>query len=206
MSDFPVFSVETHSSKHLFLETLTSEYAVCPPASSASHDWAPAIPAVAQTHTGIHLCSNSVLESHLCCITHIALNIFSNDVQFCATLRSLTTLLCTVVLVLNPIETADIHPLADDRFSYRVDSLRGADTSDDYWAVADAFIAVRSAGEVEAESTQYIISDTSWNFFTLPPSRCQTLPLWNMLTSNKALEPMLIVAYTIDSTSSTIRV
>ncbi|KAF7359812.1 hypothetical protein MVEN_00706400 [Mycena venus] len=116
------------------------------------------------------LCVRLRFMQHL---THVAVNSFSNDVLLYNTFRSQQNLQCIVILIQNPVKTVDTHALTDDdRFvcihqqtSYRVDWLRGADTGEDSWALADAFIAARRAGKVDA--SRYIISNTdldeSWS-------------------------------------------
>ncbi|KAK7025799.1 hypothetical protein R3P38DRAFT_2625992 [Favolaschia claudopus] len=100
------------------------------------------------------LCSILPLMSRL---THISLNSFLNHISVDDTMREQKTLLCIIALVPKWAATADTHPLADDdRFvcvqqhgSYRTDWLRGADTGEDYWALADEFIMARRSGRVE---------------------------------------------------------
>ncbi|KAJ7742766.1 hypothetical protein B0H14DRAFT_3167665 [Mycena olivaceomarginata] len=98
-------------------------------------------------------------------LTHLALNLFLHDTTLYDTLRLQTTLECIVILVQTPVEMTNTHPLAGDtRFvcihqskSYRLDWLCGALTGNDYWALADAFIAARRARKVDA--SRYIISN-----------------------------------------------
>jgi hypothetical protein len=60
-------------------------------------------------------------------------------------------------LSLDTDEVNNTNPLAgdfrfvciDQRTAYRVDWLRGADTNDDYWALADSFIAARRMAKVD---------------------------------------------------------
>jgi hypothetical protein len=75
---------------------------------------------------------------------------------FYTTLRADMRLLCIVFLSLDTEDVNNTNPLAgdsrfvciDQQIPYRVDWLRGADTNDDYWALADSFTA-RRMGKVD---------------------------------------------------------
>ncbi|KAJ7820485.1 hypothetical protein B0H13DRAFT_2682283 [Mycena leptocephala] len=89
-------------------------------------------------------------------LTHVAFNLAPLPETFYTTLRADTRLQCIVFLSLDTDEIENTYPLAGDaRFlciyqgtPYCVDWLRGAYTNDDYWAVADSFIAARRMGKV----------------------------------------------------------
>ncbi|KAK7045061.1 hypothetical protein R3P38DRAFT_2882349 [Favolaschia claudopus] len=93
-----------------------------------------------------------------------------NHVSIDDTMREQKTLLCIIALVPKWAATADTHPLADDdRFvcvqqhgSYRTDWLRGADTGEDYWALADGFIIARKTGQAEPSRWCITDIDKSW--------------------------------------------
>jgi hypothetical protein len=90
-------------------------------------------------------------------LTHVAFNFAPLHEIFYTTLRADMRLLCIVFLSLDTDEVNNTNPLAgdfrfvciDQRTAYRVDWLRGADTNDDYWALADSFIAARRMAKVE---------------------------------------------------------
>ncbi|KAJ7339007.1 hypothetical protein DFH08DRAFT_964061 [Mycena albidolilacea] len=71
-----------------------------------------------------------------------------------------TRLHCIVFLGSQPA-VADTSPLSmDSRFvcvqqtlDYRLDWLQGAVSGEDYWALADAFIAARRAGKADLDTT-----------------------------------------------------
>jgi alpha-beta hydrolase superfamily lysophospholipase len=111
----------------------------------------------------VRLSQNLALIPHL---THIALNPNLDRMVSHAALAADTRLQCIAFLWSSPYALADTSPLLNDtRFvciqrsmeyhsDYRTDWLCGAVGGDDYWALADTFIAARRMGKVE-----YIISD-----------------------------------------------
>jgi hypothetical protein len=90
-------------------------------------------------------------------LTHIAFNFAPPHELLYTTLRADTRLLCIVFLSLDTNEVNNTNLLAgdhrficiDQRMPYRLDWLRGADTNDDYWALADSFIAARRMGKID---------------------------------------------------------
>ncbi|KAJ6469861.1 hypothetical protein C8R45DRAFT_426047 [Mycena sanguinolenta] len=106
------------------------------------------------------VCQNVVLIPRL---THIALNPALGSSLSHAALCDITQLQCIVFL--SPEASLDGSPLLDDiRFvcidetvKYPVDWLRGAIAGDDYWSLADAFLASRRAGETDR--SRYRISN-----------------------------------------------
>ncbi|KAJ7339015.1 hypothetical protein DFH08DRAFT_938803, partial [Mycena albidolilacea] len=100
------------------------------------------------------LSDNLALIPHL---THIAFNPKLPKMVSHAALAADTRLQCIAFLVSAPYTLKKTSPLLeDDRFvcvqqnlDYRLDWLRGAVTGDDYWALAEAFIAARLAGRVD---------------------------------------------------------
>ncbi|KAJ7913278.1 hypothetical protein B0H13DRAFT_2659745 [Mycena leptocephala] len=126
-----------------------------------------------------------VLHPMFCNITHLELIYFDiaseNAPQLCARLSCIPLL--THIALNSPSHVATLHtglrtnmqldarlhkrdPLSDDnRFvcmkqtkDFRSDWLCGADTGENYWALADRFIAVRLAGK--CDRSHYMISDT----------------------------------------------
>ncbi|KAJ7779700.1 hypothetical protein B0H16DRAFT_1878388 [Mycena metata] len=106
--------------------------------------------------------------SHMPCLTHVAFN----DVALCCDTEPLfqmhAQLRCLVFLG-TQIEQEQIPPWPhSDRFvhirraDYVADWFRGAQTGEDYWALAEEFIAAKRAGRVAR--LRYSISDTdaSW--------------------------------------------
>jgi hypothetical protein len=90
-------------------------------------------------------------------LTHVALNITLHDIVSHTDLQADTRLKCIVFLSSQPGRMEDTSPLCGDaRFVFiqqtedcRLDWVRGATTGDDYWALADAFIAARRAGKID---------------------------------------------------------
>ncbi|KAJ7339058.1 hypothetical protein DFH08DRAFT_876067 [Mycena albidolilacea] len=115
----------------------------------------------------VRLSQNLALIPHL---THIALNPNLDRMVSHAALAADTRLQCIAFLWSSPYALGDTSPLLNDaRFvciqqsmehhlDYRTDWLRGAVGGDDYWALADTFIAARRAGKVERG--RYNICDT----------------------------------------------
>ncbi|KAJ7852016.1 hypothetical protein B0H13DRAFT_2674010 [Mycena leptocephala] len=105
-------------------------------------------------------------------LTHLALNSSSHIADLNSELRADARLdarlECIVRLYSGAIDQirATPTPLSDDaRFVcieqttyFRLDWLRGADSGEDYWALADRFIAARRAGK--CDRSHYMISDT----------------------------------------------
>ncbi|KAJ7914605.1 hypothetical protein B0H13DRAFT_2002182 [Mycena leptocephala] len=89
-------------------------------------------------------------------LTHIAFNTAPQNLMFYSTIRAITTLQCILFLDLDADNMENPAPLADDsRFvcidqqkNYCIDWSHGADTGEDFWALADAFIGARRAGKV----------------------------------------------------------
>jgi hypothetical protein len=84
-------------------------------------------------------------------LTHVAFNPIGGIAALHASVRTNMRLRCIVFFTL-----AKTHPDSDDaRFlciqqtNFRVDWLRGAATGEDYWMLADAFIAAKQAGKVD---------------------------------------------------------
>ncbi|KAJ7809902.1 hypothetical protein B0H14DRAFT_3880799, partial [Mycena olivaceomarginata] len=99
------------------------------------------------------MCANLALIPHL---THVAFNLNLQSWALHAGLPADLRLQCIVFLVPELYELDDSNPLlADSRFvcihqalDYDFDWLSGAVTGDDYWVLADAFLATRRAGTV----------------------------------------------------------
>ncbi|KAJ6534267.1 hypothetical protein B0H19DRAFT_1185649 [Mycena capillaripes] len=115
---------------------------------------------------GSRLCGKLGLIPHL---THVAFNAFLNSTAFSTGIRADTRLNCIVFFHSGLLFVDEHRLLSDDaRFvcmqqtDWRLDWLRGTDGGDDYWALADAFIAVKRAGKIDRSI--YSISDTdhSW--------------------------------------------
>ncbi|KAF7358431.1 hypothetical protein MVEN_00893600 [Mycena venus] len=116
------------------------------------------------------ICARLPLLSHL---THFAINSISHHLPLQTALRTNTTLQCILFLVSVGYQEEEMRSTDlisdDDRFvcldqtiDYRLVWLRGVTTGDDFWALADGFIAARRAGKVER--SRYTLSDTetSW--------------------------------------------
>ncbi|KAF8179291.1 hypothetical protein K438DRAFT_1254130 [Mycena galopus ATCC 62051] len=95
-------------------------------------------------------------------LTHIALNVMPREDRVLIALRECGSI-CCIIFLIEDCERG--NPLLDDprfvclhqRIPFREGWLRGADTGNDYWEVADAFLAARREGEVDR--TRYKISD-----------------------------------------------
>jgi hypothetical protein len=84
-------------------------------------------------------------------LTHVAFNPIAGVGALHASVRTNMQLRCIVFFTL-----AETHPDSDDarvlcirQTNFRVDWLRGAATGQDYWALADAFIAAKHAEKVD---------------------------------------------------------
>jgi hypothetical protein len=96
-------------------------------------------------------------------LTHIAFNSPPPNNAYSA-LCSNTYIQCIVCLGLDTGDLQRVRPLADDgrfvcieqKIGFREDWLRGTDTRQDYWALAEAFIAARRSGTVDREHTVWI--------------------------------------------------
>ncbi|KAJ7164242.1 hypothetical protein C8R46DRAFT_1099063 [Mycena filopes] len=106
-------------------------------------------------------------------LTHLALRM--NPSQFVLDqLRADARLQCIVFIIRLP---ADAALFADDvRFvqvvydiDYRLEWVRGADTGDDYWKVADAFIAAKLAGKIDRAQYEVVLS--AYEYIS-PPVLC----------------------------------
>ncbi|KAJ7896523.1 hypothetical protein B0H13DRAFT_1885138 [Mycena leptocephala] len=119
----------------------------------------------------VHLSSEDTdrICSHLALIpdlTHVAFNTRLFDNVSHTGLHADARLKCIAFLSARRHALKETSPLLhDSRFvwiqqdsDYRLDWLRGAVTGEDYWAIADAFIAARRLGEVDR--SRYCISDT----------------------------------------------
>ncbi|KAJ6544519.1 hypothetical protein B0H19DRAFT_1267780 [Mycena capillaripes] len=115
---------------------------------------------------GTRLSESLRLIPHL---SHVAFNTFVNSTAFRAGVGADIRLDCIVFLHTDSIAMDERPLLSDDaRFvcvqqaDWRLDWLRGTNGGDDYWALADAFIAARRAGKIDP--SRYSISDTdhSW--------------------------------------------
>ncbi|KAJ7164237.1 hypothetical protein C8R46DRAFT_1352043 [Mycena filopes] len=105
-------------------------------------------------------------------LTHLALGMYPN--QFVVDeLRADARLHCIAFITWYPT-AGDAALFADDmRFvevvfdtDYALDWVRGADTGDDYWKVADAFIAAKRAGKID--STQYEVVLSAYEYISPP--------------------------------------
>ncbi|KAF7363010.1 hypothetical protein MVEN_00652700 [Mycena venus] len=91
-------------------------------------------------------------------LTHVALNLQFDDSRWHAALCTDTRLQCIVFLSSwsYTVDEGSVIPLREDerfvcieqQLDYREDWLRGAVTGQDYWALADDFIAARRKGKV----------------------------------------------------------
>ncbi|KAJ7895030.1 hypothetical protein B0H13DRAFT_1885754 [Mycena leptocephala] len=97
-------------------------------------------------------------------LTHVAFNPTGGVGALHASVRTNMQLLCIVFFTF-----AETYPDSDDarvvcirQTNFRADWIRGAATGEDYWALADAFIAAKHAEKVDR--SLYCISDTdeSW--------------------------------------------
>ncbi|KAJ7831139.1 hypothetical protein B0H14DRAFT_3713999 [Mycena olivaceomarginata] len=106
-------------------------------------------------------------------LTHLALASISFGVPLQTALRDNKNIQWILFLVSDsvvPQEPESPGVLAeDDRFvcvdqgaHWRQDWLRGADTGESYWALADAFIAARRKGTVDRSRYRISTPDTSW--------------------------------------------
>ncbi|KAK7041991.1 hypothetical protein R3P38DRAFT_2888014 [Favolaschia claudopus] len=111
------------------------------------------------------LLSDLVLISDL---THLSFNIRGTIAPVHNRIRSITQLKCIVFFKLR--HTAEeMHPSCDDdrlvcisQTSFREDWLRGASTDEDYWALADEFIAAKRVGKVDKSLYFIKDNDSSW--------------------------------------------
>ncbi|KAJ7914453.1 hypothetical protein B0H13DRAFT_2002713, partial [Mycena leptocephala] len=110
-----------------------------------------------------HLCAQLALIPSL---THISFNeVPHENTTFYTALVENVRLRCFVFLSVSLGYVDDAQPLLeDDRLvcieqheDFRVDWLHGTHSGEDYWALADAFIAAKRAGQVER--SEYAISD-----------------------------------------------
>ncbi|KAJ7164426.1 hypothetical protein C8R46DRAFT_312119 [Mycena filopes] len=105
-------------------------------------------------------------------LTHLALDY----IDLCSALQPLFTttlshLRCIVFLSADswPSEEDLVPVSVDDRFvhvvqqDFATDWMRGAKTGEDYWSLADAFVAARRAGKIRR--TRFTIHDTDDIFF-----------------------------------------
>ncbi|KAJ6505292.1 hypothetical protein C8R45DRAFT_546872 [Mycena sanguinolenta] len=89
------------------------------------------------------------------CLTHIALNMYLDTLLSHAALRAIAQLQCIVFL--STAAPSNNSPLLDDRrfvcieegLGYYNDWLNGAVFGEDYWSVADAFLAARRSGTID---------------------------------------------------------
>ncbi|KAF7367202.1 hypothetical protein MSAN_00980500 [Mycena sanguinolenta] len=99
--------------------------------------------------------------SSMPCLTHMALNMYLDTLLSHAALCANTQLRCIVFL--STMAPSDGSPLLDDsRFvciqeevRYYTDWLNGAVFGEDYWSLADAFLAARHAGTISR--SRYLI-------------------------------------------------
>jgi hypothetical protein len=125
------------------------------------------------------MCANLALIPHL---THVAFNLNLQSWALHAGLPADLRLQCIVFLVPDLYELDDSNPLlADSRFvcihqalDYDFDWLSGAVTGDDYWMLADAFLATRRAGTVW-RTCPTSLSATRTNQFLLFPGSQHTI-------------------------------
>ncbi|KAJ7851204.1 hypothetical protein B0H13DRAFT_2086275, partial [Mycena leptocephala] len=104
------------------------------------------------------------------CLTHVALNMTLHDIVSHIDLQADTRLKCIVFLSSLSGGMEDTSPLLGDarfvfiqqKVDYHLDWVRGATTGDDYWALADAFIAARRAGKIDRSQYSIADTDTSW--------------------------------------------
>ncbi|KAJ7232917.1 hypothetical protein C8J57DRAFT_1383035 [Mycena rebaudengoi] len=105
-------------------------------------------------------------------LTHIAFDSELPHGGFYTALCSRTRIQCIVCLNLEAYEIEAVAPLAedDDRFvcidqniPFREHWLRGTDGGQDFWAVAEAFIAAKHAGKVDSDEYSICDDDNSWN-------------------------------------------
>jgi hypothetical protein len=117
-------------------------------------------------NTHEHFSYNPELAGCLACmswLTHITFNLLPSNNVYSA-LCSNTHIRCIVCLGLDPGDLRRVRPLADDsrfvcieqKIGFREDWLRGTDAGQDYWALAEAFIAARRSGTVDHEHTVWI--------------------------------------------------
>ncbi|KAJ7833876.1 hypothetical protein B0H14DRAFT_2514769 [Mycena olivaceomarginata] len=106
-------------------------------------------------------------------LTHLALTSISFGVPLQIALRDNKNIQCILFLVSDsvvPQKPESPGVLAeDDRFvcmdqgaHWRQDWLRGADTGESYWTLADAFIVARRKGTVDRSRYRISTTDTSW--------------------------------------------
>ncbi|KAJ7909979.1 hypothetical protein B0H13DRAFT_618153 [Mycena leptocephala] len=93
-------------------------------------------------------------------LTHVAFNSVTDVAALHASVRTNMRLRCIVFFTLSEthLDSDDTRVLGIHQTNFRVDWLRGAATGEDYWALADAFIAAKHAGKVDR--SLYSISDT----------------------------------------------
>ncbi|KAJ6543054.1 hypothetical protein B0H19DRAFT_1172669 [Mycena capillaripes] len=103
-------------------------------------------------------------------LTHISFNTLSFQTISPSMMRANTQLHCIVLLWrLEDSTMMSLRPHSEDaRFvcidqnNWREDWLRGAHTGEDYWALADAFIAAKHQGKVEQSRFSIRDLDDSW--------------------------------------------
>ncbi|KAJ7925540.1 hypothetical protein B0H13DRAFT_1974658 [Mycena leptocephala] len=127
-----------------------------------------AIDGTAFLHTLTHL----QLHNTTSCLTHVAFDSQLPHGGFYTALCSRARFQCIVCLNLEAYEIEAVAPLAedDDRFvcieqniPFREDWLRETDGGQDFWAVAEAFIAAKRAGNVDSDEYSICDDDNSWN-------------------------------------------
>jgi hypothetical protein len=71
--------------------------------------------------------------------------------------RTNMRLRCIVFFTLSEthLDSDDTRVLGIHQTNFRVDWLRGAATGEDYWALADAFIAAKHAGKVDRRRCRF---------------------------------------------------
>ncbi|KAJ6589695.1 hypothetical protein B0H19DRAFT_1104528 [Mycena capillaripes] len=104
-------------------------------------------------------------------LTHVAFNAVWGDVAAMqalhARIRTDACLRCIVffrsdVVLMGGPDFEDIRCMCIVQSNFRADWLRGAATGDDYWALAEAFIAAKQAGKVDRYLYCIDDSDESW--------------------------------------------
>ncbi|KAJ7233672.1 hypothetical protein C8J57DRAFT_1146022 [Mycena rebaudengoi] len=105
-------------------------------------------------------------------LTHVAFDSELRHGGFYTALCSRARIQCIVCLNLEAYEIEAVAPLAedDDRFvcinqntPFREDWLRETNGGQDFWAVAEAFIAAKRAGKVDSDEYSICDDDNSWN-------------------------------------------
>ncbi|KAK7030212.1 hypothetical protein R3P38DRAFT_898542 [Favolaschia claudopus] len=99
-------------------------------------------------------------------LTHIAFNLVEKSAIVHDLIRGYTRLRCIIFM---DIGQSNIRPhSADDRFvalrqtQFVDDWLRGATTGEDYWSLAERFIAAKRAGTVECSHYSITADEFSW--------------------------------------------